>query len=152
MIKAIQSYLAVQRTAGFAFCETEYFLRSFAQFAAARQQTHVRTATAIAWASESESVAQRHRRYQTVFRFARYIRLEDQKHELPPTNHFGYRKTRRVPYIYSRVEIDRLILAATQLRPPDTLRPHTYAALLTQTLQVGMLIGSFLLNFQGFMA
>jgi integrase/recombinase XerD len=144
VIKAIQSYLAVRRTAGFALCETEYFLRSFAQFAAARQQTHVRTATAIAWASESESVAQRHRRYQTVCRFVRYIRLEDKRHELPPTNHFGYRKTRRVPYIYSRVEIDRLILAATQLPPPDSLRPQTYAALFSLLAATGLRISEAL--------
>jgi integrase/recombinase XerD len=144
VIKAIQSYLAVRRTAGFALCETEYLLRSFAQFAAARQQTHVHIATAIVWASESESVAQRHRRYQTVCHFARYIRLEDKRHELPPTNHFGYRKTRRVPYIYSRVEIDRLILAATQLPPPDSLRPYTYAALLSLLAATGLRISEAL--------
>ena len=49
----------------------------------------------------SGSVAQRHTRYQTVCRLL-FRPLEDPRHELPPGEYFGYRKTRRVPHIYSR--------------------------------------------------
>ena len=38
---------------------SDYLLRSFAGWAAERGETHIRTATAIAWASQSVSVAQR---------------------------------------------------------------------------------------------
>jgi hypothetical protein len=31
----------------------------------------------------------------------RHVRVEDARHELPPVNHFGVRKTRRSPHIYS---------------------------------------------------
>lgn len=144
MIKAVETYLAVRRTAGFALSNTEYLLRSFADWAADRQEAHIRAATAIDWASESVSVAQRHTRYQTVSRFAHYVRLEDTRHELLPPNHFGYRKTRRVPHIYSRVEIDRLILAATQLPPPDSLRPQTYATLISLLAATGLRISEAL--------
>ena len=71
MITAVETYLAVRRAAGFALSNTEYLLHSFARFAAARQETHIRTATAIEWASASVSVAQRHTRYQTVCRARR---------------------------------------------------------------------------------
>src|SRR6266852_1928456 len=106
MMAAVESYLAVRRAAGFTLSNTEYLLRSFADFATDQKQTHIRTATAIDWAGQAGSVAQRHTRYQTVYRFAQYLRAEDSRHESLPENHFGYRKTRRVPHIYSRADID----------------------------------------------
>lgn len=144
MIRAVESYLAVRRATGFSLSNTEYLLRSFARFAADRQQTHIHVATAIDWAGGSASVAQRHTRYQTVCRFAQYIRLEDTKHESPPANHFGYRKTRRVPHIYSRAEIDRLVLVATQLPPRDPLRPQSYATLISLLAATGLRISEAL--------
>jgi len=116
MIKAIEGYLAVRRNAGFALTNAEYLLRSFGKFAAARGLTHVRVATVIDWASEPATVAQRHTWYQAIALFARYVRQEDDRHELLPLNYFGYRKTRRVPHIYTMAEIDRLILAARQMK------------------------------------
>jgi len=144
MITAVETYLAVRRAAGFALSNTAYLLRSFARFAADRQETHIRTATAIEWASASVSVAQRHARYQTVCRFADYVRLEETQHEAPPPNHFGYRKTRRLPHIYSRGEIDRLLLAATQLPPPNSLRAHTYTTLISLLAATGLRISEAL--------
>jgi integrase len=144
MITAVEAYLAVRRAAGFALSNTEYLLCSFARFAAARQETHIRTATVIDWASATASVAQRHTRYQTVCRFAHYVRLEELRHESLPPNHFSYRKTRRIPHIYSRVEIDRLLLAATQLPPPGSLRPHTYATLISLLAATGLRVSEAL--------
>lgn len=144
MINAVEAYLAVRRAAGFTLSNTDYLLRSFARFATARQATYIRTATVIAWASASVSVAQRHTRYQTVCRFADFARLEEPRHELPPPNHFGYRKTRRIPHIYSRGEIDRLLLAATHLPPPDSLRAHTYATLISLLAATGLRISEAL--------
>ena len=144
MIAAVESYLAVRRAAGFTLSNTEYLLRSFAAFAAERKQTHIRTATAIDWASQARSVAQRHTRYQTICRFAQYLRVEDPRHESPPANHFGYRKTRRVPHIYSRDEIDGLVLAATRLPSSDSLQPKTYAALISLLAATGLRISEAL--------
>jgi integrase len=144
MIAAVESYLAVRRAVGFTLSNTEYLLRSFADFATDRQQTHVRTATAIEWASQAGSVAQRHTRYETVCRFAQYLRVEDSQHESPPANHFGYRKTRRVPHIYSRDEINGLILSATRLPSSDSLLPKTYAALISLLAATGLRISEAL--------
>lgn len=144
MIAAVESYLGVRRAVGFTLSNTEYLLRSFAGFATAQKQTHIRTATAIEWASQAGSVAQRHTRYQTVYRFAQYLRMEDSRHESPPANHFGYRKTRRVPYIYSRADIDGLILAAMRLSSSDSLRPKTYATLISLLAATGLRISEAL--------
>jgi integrase len=144
MITAVESYLAVRRAAGFTLSNTEYLLRSFSAFAADKKQTHIRTATTIDWASQAGSVAQRHTRYQTICHFAQYLRVEDPRHESPPPNHFGYRKTRRVPYIYSRGEIDGLVLAATRLPASGSLRPKTYAALISLLAATGLRISEAL--------
>jgi integrase/recombinase XerD len=144
MIVAVESYLAVRRAAGFTLSNTEYLLRSFAGFAADQEQTHIRTATAIDWASQAKSVAQRHTRHQTICRFAQYLRVEDSRHELPPPNHFGYRKSRRVPHIYSRNEIAGLVLAATRLPSSDSLLPRTYAALISLLAATGLRISEAL--------
>jgi integrase/recombinase XerD len=144
VITAVETYLALRRAAGFSLSNTEYLLRSFAQFASDRQELYIRTFTAIAWASQSSSVAQRHTRYETVCRFAVYVRLEDPRHEAPPPNHFGYRKTRRVPRIYSPFEIVRLVAAAMDLPPRDSLRPHTYAALISLLVATGLRISEAL--------
>ena len=81
MRAAVESYLGVRRAAGFTLSNTEYLLHSFADFAADRKQTHIRTPTVVEWASQARSVAQRHTRYQTVYRFAQYLSLEDSRHQ-----------------------------------------------------------------------
>jgi integrase/recombinase XerD len=141
---SVETYLAVRRAVGFTLSNTEYLLRSFANFATDLKETHIRTATAIDWASQAKSVAQRHTRHQTVCRFAQYLRVEDFRHELPPANHFGYRKSRRVPHIYSRDEIDGLVLAAMRLPSSDLLLPKTYAALISLLAATGLRISEAL--------
>ena len=64
--------------------------------------------------------------------------------ESPPANHFGYRKTRRVPHIYSRDEIDGLVLAATRFPSSDLLLPKTYAALIGLLAATGLRISEAL--------
>jgi integrase len=144
MISAVERYLTVRRAAGFELTNTDYLLRSFAGWAAERGETHIRTATAIAWASQSVSVAQRDARLKTISRFARYLRPEDNRHELPPANHFGYRKSRRVPHIYSAVEIRHLLGAALQLGPPSSLQPQAYATLIGLLAVTGLRVSEAL--------
>jgi integrase/recombinase XerD len=119
-------------------------LRSFASFATHQKQTHIRTATVIQWAGQAISVAQRHVRYQTVLLFAQYLRVEDSRHESPPTNYFGYRKARRVPHIYSCDEIESLVLAAKRLPSFNSLRPETYATLISLLAATGLRISEAL--------
>ena len=127
MMTAVDSYLAVRRAAGFDLSGQEYLLRSFARFAMKSDETHVRTATAIEWAGKGPSPEQRDTRLRTVVRFVRHAHLEDTGHEVPPSGFFGYRKKRRLPFIYSKEDIERLLGAAARLHPTNSLRPRTYS-------------------------
>jgi len=115
MKDAVAAYLALRRAAGFEMENAEYLLGSFARFAAERNETHAHRQTAIDWAAQATSAVQRNERLKTVCRFVRHVRSEDDRHELPPADYFGCRKTRRMPYIYSSNEISRL-----QKRPVDS--------------------------------
>ncbi len=142
MMTAIDKYLDLRRGAGFVLSNAQYLLRSFAKFAAERRERQIRTATVIDWASRAPSAAQRQTRYQTVCQFAQHLHLEDTRHDLPPPRHFGCRKTRRVPRIYTDAEIGRLILAATQL--PGAIRPQTYSTLIGLLAATGLRISEAL--------
>jgi len=144
MIRAVANYLAARRAAGFELKSQCYLLQSFARFAAARGETHIRTATAIDWASRTVSVAQRDARLKAVCRFARYIRVEDSRHELPPSGHFGYRRTRPLPHIYSREEIHRLMNAALRLEQQHSSSAQTYVTLIGLLAATGLRISEAL--------
>jgi integrase/recombinase XerD len=70
--------------------------------------------------------------------------VEDVGHELPPANHFGARKKRRTPHIYTTDEISRLVEAALRLRPMRGLRPHTQATLIALLSSTGLRISEAL--------
>jgi integrase/recombinase XerD len=144
MITAIEHYLAVRHATGFTLANTTYLLRSFGRFAVARGDTHIRTATAIAWAAQSVSATQRSERLKTVCRLARYLHVEDAHHEIPPPDHFGSPKRRPVPYLYSQEEIRQLLAAARQLSPLDSVRPHTYATVLGLLAATGLRVSEAL--------
>lgn len=144
MRQAIEAYLAVRRTSGFKLKNDDYLLHSYARFVAARGESRVLTATAVAWAARSTSVVQRDVRLKCVCRFARFVRLEDEGHELPPAGHFACQKTRRLPYLYTDTELEHLIEAALQLGPPGALRPDTYATLIALLSATGLRISEAL--------
>ena len=144
MLNAIETYLTLRRAGGFAMSNAEYLLKSFATFAAENGQTHVQAQRAIDWAALGPTVAQRDARLRAVCRFVRHIQVEDARHELPPANHFGARKRRRPPHIYSADEIDRLVKAALRLQPKDGLRPLTHATLIALLSATGLRISEAL--------
>jgi integrase/recombinase XerD len=144
MKDAVAAYLILRRAAGFEMANAEYLLDSFARFAAERDEAHVHRQTAIDWAAQGASAARRDERLKAVCRFARHVRVEDDRHELPPADYFGCRKTRRMPYIYSPNEIGRLLEAAGRLRPRGAMRAHTYTTLIALLASTGLRVSEAL--------
>ncbi len=144
MKDAVAAYLALRRAAGFEMANAEYLLESFARFANERNETHLHTQTVIDWAARGPSAARRSERLKAICRFARHLRVEDDRHELPPANYFGSVNTRRMPYIYSSDEIGRLLEAAGQLRPRGAMRAETYTTLLALLASTGLRVSEAL--------
>lgn len=124
---AVESYLSVRRACGYDLKSPGDLLRSFAVFSEARGKHQVCSQTAIEWAGLGRSIHQRARRLNHVIRFARYVRTEDQSHEVPPAVFGSEQHTRPTPYIFSPDNIVRLIQAAAQSSHP--FRQQTYRSL-----------------------
>lgn len=129
LAQAVQSYLAVRRAAGFDLTREEACLCSFAAFSEARGKHYVCSATAIEWAGLARSVPERARRLGDVIRFARYVRAEDDRHELPPTVFGSEHRPRSVPYIFSEEDLRRTLHAVAHLSRPYSLCRVTYSTL-----------------------
>jgi integrase len=144
LMKKVDDYLALRRTAGYALEVPEYHLRNFARFAAQREETLICTPTVIEWASQAPSLNQREHRLQVVLRFARHLQAEDPGHEVPPRGVFRRRRTRPVPYIWTPQEVTLLLQAAAQLEPQDSLRPRMYSTLFALLYVTGLRISEVL--------
>ena len=118
LTRAVETYLAVRRAAGFVLRDEGSYLKSFAAFSEARRQHYVSAKIAIEWAGLAQSRQQRARQLGMVIRFARYLRAENERHEVPPA-FFGREKLPRpTPYILTPKQIQQLITAASHTRRP----------------------------------
>lgn len=141
LVKAVDSYLAIRRAAGFKLKSQEYILRSFVRFASEHGDIHIRTARVLEWASQAKTPLYRLER---VAPFARYLHAEDERHEVPPSQLFGRRPARRMPFIFSQDELNRLLQAARRLGPAGSLRPYTYFTLFALLAVSGLRISEAL--------
>ncbi|MBK7616441.1 MAG: hypothetical protein IPJ08_18955 [Burkholderiales bacterium] len=141
MMAAINEYLALRRGAGFVLSNAQYLLGSFAAFAVDRQQAYIRTASVIDWASRAPSRLSGIpvTRPFASLRSTCTWKTPDTICRRPTT---GSSKTRRVPS-HLQSQIDRLILAATQLRR-CVLRAQTYATLISLLAATGLRISEAL--------
>jgi integrase len=140
----VERHIALHRTTGYLFRKQSCLLRGFARYAKSKGDDVVRATTAVEWAALGPTVGTRHGRLEVVHRFARLVRVEDPRHEIPPSGVFGGRPRRRAPYIYSPREIRSLIEAAGTLGPRHSLRPRAYATLLGLIAATGLRISEAL--------
>jgi len=147
--EAIATYLAVRRAGGFKLEDDELYLYSFARFADAQGDTHVVAQTAIAWAGQACSEAQRAQHLKAVIRFAHFSRATDSRHEIPPQGVFCARRRRPAPYLFNDETVQALMLQAEQLGPAGSLRPLMYSTLIGLLAATGLRISEALnLRFQ----
>ena len=122
-------YLALRRALGFKLVDPERVLLGFARRASARGEDHVRAETAVAWAAESRSQLERHRRLSVVARFAEFLHAEEPAHEIPQKDLFHTRQLRTTPHIFSDADIVRIVSCASRLAPAGSLRPLAYSTM-----------------------
>jgi integrase len=138
-------YLELQRAMGFKFRIQGSLLRSFVAFAEIRGDEFVCTQSVLDWAAQAPSPPQRRNRLLTVRRFALAVQAEDERHQIPPADAFGRESFKRcAPYIYSQEDIARLLGAAAQLKPKNSIRPATYSTLFALLAATGLRISEAL--------
>jgi integrase len=142
---AVNRHIELYRIMGFKYKVQAYMLHSFADFAQCRSEEFIQTDSVLEWAASAPSVRQRHDRLLTVRRLACALNAEDKRHQVPPTDVFGRaRKSRRTCHIFTQDEIDRLLRAASQLTPMESIRPITYTALLSLIACTGLRVSEAL--------
>ena len=140
----VDRYIRLRQTLGFKLRDASRDLRGFAGFAAARGDTHIREATAVAWAAAAPSPNARHIRLRIVGHLARFLHAEDPVHEVPSANLFRSLNVRPLPYIYAPEELARIVAAAGRLRRAYPLRREVYATLLGLIAATGLRISEAL--------
>lgn len=143
---AVERYIGLRHATGFKFEKPARLLRSFAEFATAKGDMHVKTATAIEWAASGATPGQRGIRLRAVVRFARHLKAEEPVHEIPPKGVFIVPSNRPTPYVYTPDEIARILQAAGQLRRCviTPLRAELYQTLFGLIAATGLRIGEAL--------
>jgi integrase len=143
LIADVERYVALRQALGFKLREVSINLQAFARFAADRSETHIRAATAVAWATEASSPSARYVRLRDVMGLARFLHAEDPVHEVP-SNLFTAPKQRPLPYIYTPEEIARLVGAAQRLRKSYPFRRQVYATLIGLIASTGLRVSEAL--------
>ena len=115
--EALPEYLQLRRSLGFKLKDAGLLLPRFVAFLEHHGVAYITTALALAWAQQSASVqpAEWARRLCCVRGFARYRSATDDRTEIPPTGLLPHGSTRARPYLYSDVEVQRLLQAALAL-------------------------------------
>lgn len=131
----MKQYLELRRSVGFALRgDYEHVLGQFALYLA-EHFPHAETITrsmVIGYLSSMKhlSVSTRSDYLSKLRQFCRFLHLYHPETYIPEKKLESRAKGMRTPYIYSREEVTRLMLAAMQLSPPGSLRPHTYATII----------------------
>lgn len=140
----VNNYLSVRRAVGFKLDTAEAYLRSYSDFATARGDVHIVGQTAIDWAAQACSDNSRARRLDALIRFARFLRSEDDRHEIPRDHVFCGQRHRRTPYLFTDGEVARLLRETDKLGPDGSLRPHTYHTIFGLLAATGLRISEAL--------
>ena len=139
--QALANYLTMRRALGYKMDKAERLLGQFVAFAEELGETHIRTETALAWATRPAGAAAiwTSRRLAEVRLFARHLRTLDSWTEVPPADLLPARGRRATPYLYTPQEVADLMRATTILRGSHV--QATYRTLIGLLAATGMRIG-----------
>lgn len=139
--QAAADYLAVRRALGFKLRGHDRLLAEFLDELERSGATTVTVSAAVAWATAPADVSpvRWSQRLSVVRGFARHLQCLDPATEVPPADVLACRRHRPRAYLYSEVDIARLVQAAAALRP--TLRGATHQAFFGLLAVTGMRIG-----------
>lgn len=144
---AVSRYLAQRRALGFDLCIAGRQLHSFARFADQHSRGGPLTIDlALAWcqAATQRSPVTSARRLEVVRPFARWLRQEDPRTEVPPVRFLGRAHRRLTPHVYTQDELLALLAESDRLSPRGGLRPAALVTLLGLLASTGMRVSEAL--------
>ena len=141
---AVEDYLALRRTLGFALRGVDRLLADFVAHLEAAGVDTITTEAAVAWATQpaSASAAWHAKRLGYVRRFAVHLHALDARCEVPPHDLLASRARRATPHLYSDDEVIALMDQARRLVP--RLRAATFETLIGLLAVTGMRPGEAL--------
>lgn len=142
----LDRYIALRRALGYKLTKTEAQLRPFARHVDECGDSHIRAPVALAWATAAgRTPAARGKRLRVIIKFARFLRAEDARHEVPPADICSIPSVRPAPYIYTTNEIADLLDAAGAVRRQhDPVRRDLYVTLFGLIAAAGLRVSEAL--------
>lgn len=140
--QTLHDYISLRQAMGFKLNEAQRLLPQFIDFIEHQGSEYITTDLAVKWATMPNTVqpAERAKRLSLVRVFSRFCCSIDPRTEIPPIGLLPFHPHRASPYIYSDIEINKLLQAAGQLPSPTGLRAHTYVTVLGLLAVTGMRI------------
>jgi len=142
----VERFVAMKQKLGYRFVRSGQVLHRFASFAEARDETLMRSKTAIEWAVSAATLrSQRVRKLHAVHDFGSWLHAEDTRHEVPPRDALGRLDMRRPqPWLMSVADIGKLLTAALSMGPAGTIAPLTWHYLFGLVAATGLRISEAL--------
>jgi len=109
--QAIDNYITLRRSLGFKLRDMADDLQDFATFLEQKRAPYVTTELAMEWAMQpaDHQPSDWAQRLSFVRVFARHWHATDPRTEIPPTGLLPFRPQRARPYLYSELEIQKLL-------------------------------------------
>ena len=140
--QALADYLAMRRALGYRLARAEKLLAQFLTYLEDRGETHLRTETALAWATlpaGKDPSGWWASRLTVVRGFATFVHTIDPATEIPPADLLQASARRATPYLYTDEDIAALLAATSRLRTGH--RAATYRTLIGLLVVTGMRVG-----------
>lgn len=112
--KACEAYIALRRSMGFKYVGAARRLRRLAQFMEDSGESTLTTSLALSWTQKQSGRSEPGICYSIARGFARYLAGVDPLTQIPPPGLVPCRWNRR-PYLYTDIEVSRLLAAARNL-------------------------------------
>ena len=142
--RQLAAYLAVRQALGYAMRAERTLLADFVRFLIDGGDLNpIRAQAAVDWAtrrSEQRGTSGTATRLTMARRFLSHLRATHPDTEVPE---YGLVATARrpTPFLFNDADIERLLAAAQQARPRDSLRPYTLSTLLGLLASTGLRVG-----------
>lgn len=141
-----EDYLALRRGLGFKLKRPARFVRNFVESLEKRGETRITTQLALEWATQPQHLqpSEWAARLSGVRAFARYWSSIDVATEIPPEGLLPFRAPRPRPYLYSELEVQRILEEARSMPAQFSLQPLTYHCLFGLLAVTGLRISEAL--------